>query len=48
MLKSLIYISFLLFLIGSSQLLKAQNQDVEVETSPKPNKVSAEDQRKFD
>ena len=48
MLKSLISISFLLFLIGSSQSLRAQDQDAKVEMSPKPNKVSAGDQRKFD
>ena len=48
MLKSLISISFLLFLIGSSQSLRAQDQEAKVEISSKPNKVSAGDQRKFD
>ena len=48
MLKSLISISFLLFLVGSSQSLRAQDQDAKVGTTPKPNKVSAGDQRKFD
>ena len=48
MLKSLISISFLLFLIGSPQSLRAQDQEAKVEISSKPNKVSAEDQRKFD
>ena len=48
MLKSLISISFLLFLIGSSQSLRAQDQEAKVEISSKPNQVSAGDQRKFD
>lgn len=48
MLKSLISISFLLFLIGSPQSLRAQDQEAKVEISSKPNKVSAGDQRKFD
>ena len=43
MLKSLISISFLLFLIGSSQSLRAQDQEAKVEISSKPNKVSAGD-----
>lgn len=41
MLKSLISISFLLFLIGSPQSLRAQDQEAKVEISSKPNKVSA-------
>ena len=48
MLKSLISISFLLFLIGSPQSLRAQDQEAKVDISSKPNKVSAGDQRKFD
>ena len=48
MLKSLISISFLLFLIGSPQSLRAQDQEAKVEISSKPNQVSAGDQRKFD
>ena len=39
MLKSLISISFLLFLIGSSQSLRAQDQEAKVEISSKPNQV---------